>query len=122
MYPTWLTVVDVRQRRTVSLNLLMTPMVRKFPVGREAVYLGLLPDVGYSVENGRADEQRVGVIVFKFAWMGRIYRMILLAVGWCILLSSGGGTAKGGPKDLLRRRVGSGIRAGGGASVEVAWR
>ena len=57
----WLTVLLFRRRRTVSLNLLMTPVVRKFPVGRLAVYLGLLPDVEYSVENGRADEQRVGV-------------------------------------------------------------
>ena len=97
MFPTSLTVL-FRRRRTVSLNLLMTPMVRKFPVGQLAVYLGLLPDVKYSVENGRAHGQRAGVIVFKFAWVGRIYRMILWAVGWCILLSSGGGTAKGGPK------------------------
>ncbi len=40
----------------------MTPVVRKFPVGQLAVYLGLLPDVKYSVENGRAHGQREGVI------------------------------------------------------------
>ena len=101
----WLTVL-FRRRRTVSLNLLMTPMVRKFPVGRWAVYLGWLPDVEYSVENGRADGQRVGVIVLKFAWMPRIHRMILMRwemrwdrnilVGWCVLRSFRGGTAKGG--------------------------
>ncbi len=50
-----------RRRRTVSLNLLMTPMVRKFPVGRWAVYLGFLPDVKYSVGNVRADGQWAGV-------------------------------------------------------------
>ena len=115
-----------RRRRTVSLNLLMTPMVRKFPVGRWAVYLGFLPDVKYSVGNGRADGQRVGVIVFS--WIHRIHRMISICwdrdilVCWCILLCSGGGTAKGEPKGLRRRRMGGGIRAGGGASVEVAWR
>ena len=54
--------------------------------------------------------------------MGRIYRMILMDVGWCILLSSGSGTAKGGPKGLGWCSEGGGKCAGGGASVEVAWR
>ena len=44
----------------------MTPVVRKFPVGQLAVYLGFLPDVEYSVENRCADGQRAGVIVFVF--------------------------------------------------------
>lgn len=54
--------------------------MRKFPVGRWAVYFGLLPDVEYSVENGRTDEQRARVMGFNMDFGDLQYEVDL--VGW----------------------------------------
>ena len=57
--PTLLDRFDARGRRTAEP--LEDPLMRKFPVGRWAVYFGLLPDVEYSVENSRTYGQWAGV-------------------------------------------------------------